>query len=426
MSDLRPDQTSLALVQSSEIGTKLETKCDQNGNKLEALERYNRRNWEDVTEKLTKREERHVVFESHVKSHIVNIESLVKHSLDANTNIKDMVAKDFQEVDKLVDAVKEAKQSQTIAVNRLTAIANHLHNTSIQHLQPVRSSNCAEDNLRSITEWPGYEPNDTSASNATNGNPRTIADPKNDFYYNISKSLQELKQSGVEEKLTQLDVHIDYFSRKIINTIQEIWRSSQASENYLRDALEMANKTRSVIRQELNRLQELIGPLIRTHDLSDIREPLEQKLNQLSTTIDDSFNALMISQNSFISSCTRIQEEEEQLYDILDDMLMEIRNKTNVDVVQTNQLIVGLTELFNRSMDHLDQQIETIGRQISEIKDQIQVNAGTGQSGHLRSAEECFLTRSQLIGVCDRHKNTNSEAIDEKTEPNYEDITQTE
>ena len=85
-----------------------------------------RLNWEEVADKVAKRDERRAVFESHVKSHIMNIESLVKHSLDANTNIKDIVTKDVQEVNKLVDAVKEGQHSQTIVTNRLNAIFNHL------------------------------------------------------------------------------------------------------------------------------------------------------------------------------------------------------------------------------------------------------------------------------------------------------------
>ena len=273
--------------------------------------------------------------------------------------------------------------------------------------------------------------------NMTNG--RTIDEQKEiingDIYENISSTLNELKQLAVDEKLTQLDVHIDYFSRKIINTIQEVWRTSQSSESYLKEALDMANKSRSLIQSEFRRLQELIGPLTKTTDFSDIREPLEEKLHQLSSTIDDSFNALMISQNSFISSCNRIQEEEEQLYDVLDDMLIEIRNKSSIDVSATNQSINDLTLMINQSMDRLVVQIETIDSKIGEIKDQIQRNTENRHSA-VNSSEECFLTRSQLIDVCNKNENnrnvnTNNEQIDEqkseeKADTNYEDLPQTD
>lgn len=297
-----------------------------------------------------------------------------------------------------------------------------------------KSKSCANTGLKSTTIRTQI------AENASNSIARAIDEPKDiinsDIYENISTTLQELKQLGVDEKLTQLDVHIDYFSRKIINTIQEIWRTSQSSENYLREALETANKTRSFIQSEFRRLQELIGPLTKTPDFSDIREPLEQKIYQLSSTIDDSFNALMISQNSFISSCNRIQEEEEQLYDVLDDMLIEMRNKTSLEISATNQSIDDLKALINQSIERLSKQMSTIDSHIKEVKNQIQTNVDNrfttvGQ----QSSDECFLTRNQLIGVCQKNNkingNTNTglieeEKSEEKVEPIYEDLSQTD
>jgi hypothetical protein len=66
-------------------------------------------NSEEVLEKLIKYEEKHTVFESHVKSHINNIENLVMHSLDASTNIKEMVNYNLGLVDKLITTVKDCK-----------------------------------------------------------------------------------------------------------------------------------------------------------------------------------------------------------------------------------------------------------------------------------------------------------------------------
>ena len=74
-------------------------------------------------EKLIKYDERQAVFESHVKSHIINIENLVKHSLDANTKIKEIVSYDFESVDKLLEQFKDCKQSQVSAISRLSSIA---------------------------------------------------------------------------------------------------------------------------------------------------------------------------------------------------------------------------------------------------------------------------------------------------------------
>jgi hypothetical protein len=267
----------------------------------------------------------------------------------------------------------------------------------------------------------------------TNKNSRNIEETNN-IYNNISSNL------------AQLDVHVDYYSRKIINTVQEIWKTSQSSESYLREALDMANKTRSFIRQEFRRLQEQIAPLNKTPNLSNIREPLEQKLHQLSTTVDDSFYAVMVSQNSFISSCNRIQEEEEQLYDILDDMLLEIRNKSRFDVSLINYTINAQTVMINNSFNELLSEIKsTSDKVIYGIKKDIPLNLekySSGSQSMSSDKSECFLTRNEFINVCNKsnqkmsgnniitNNQNNEQTVEEKSEQkieaNYEDLSQTE
>lgn len=73
-------------------------------------------------------------------------------------------------------------------------------------------------------------------------------------FSNISSMLAQMQQLE-NEKLSQLDAHMDFYSRKIINGVQQLWKSAQATESYLREALEMANKTRSFIKLEFRRLQ---------------------------------------------------------------------------------------------------------------------------------------------------------------------------
>ncbi|CAG2170625.1 unnamed protein product [Oppiella nova] len=400
-------------LKSAHIEIKFESTLNKIVDKLDSIERHIDRTGEEVFEKFSKYDERHTVFESHVKSHIINIESLVKHSLDANTKIKDIVTYDFQSVDNMVQTLKDYKQDHNSVISILSTVAIQLQNyTTLHTLQDTgfrdnnhkKCDNCGTNSANSPTNGRSLDDNTTAG---TDGND----------IREVSSTVEQLRQQlAVDEKLTQLDVHVDYYSRKIINTIQEIWRSSQTSEEYLKVAIDTANKTRSLIRQELHRLQELIdGSLTKTPDFSDIREPLEQKLYHLSTTIDDSFNALMISQNSFISSCNRIQEEEEQLYDVLDDMLVEIRNKSSVDMTAVKESIDGLRSLINESTARLQTQIErTDERIVTEIMRQIHSN-----SSATVAHEECFLTRSQLISVCrrDRHNSTkNSDTNDEQTD----------
>src|SRR5882724_10306959 len=92
--------------------------------KMESIERYIHLNCEEVLEKLIKYSERHTVFESHMKSHLINIQDLVKHSLDANTNIKDIVSYDFENIDKLVSNLNHYKQEHNSVISRLNSIAD--------------------------------------------------------------------------------------------------------------------------------------------------------------------------------------------------------------------------------------------------------------------------------------------------------------
>jgi hypothetical protein len=104
---------------------------------------------------------------------------------------------------------------------------------------------------RTITEEQLNENN----NNNNNNNSKNTEDTKlSDDLLNMTSTLTKIQQFS-KEKLIQLDAHVDYYSRKIINAIQELWKSTQSSETYLKEALEITNKTRSFIRQEFRRLQ---------------------------------------------------------------------------------------------------------------------------------------------------------------------------
>jgi hypothetical protein len=156
----------------------------------------------------------------------------------------------------------------------------------------------------------------------------------------------------------------------------------------------------------------------------------------------------MISQNSFISSCNRIQEEEEQLYDILDDMLLEIRNKSSFDVSLINYTINSQTVMINNSLNELLSEIKsTSDKVIYGIKNDILLNVDKYSSGSQSMSSdksECFLTRNQFMNVCnksnqqmsgsniitDNNNQNNEQTVEEKSEEkieaNYEDLSQTQ
>lgn len=82
------------------------------GTRLESIERLVQISSDEVLEKLVKYDERNAVFESHVTSHINNIVQLVKHSLDASTNTKEIVNNKLLSVEQLVTSARDKAQHQ--------------------------------------------------------------------------------------------------------------------------------------------------------------------------------------------------------------------------------------------------------------------------------------------------------------------------
>ncbi|CAG2173001.1 unnamed protein product, partial [Oppiella nova] len=206
-------------LKSAHIEIKFESTLNKIVDKLDSIERHIDRTGEEVFEKFSKYDERHTVFESHVKSHIINIESLVKHSLDANTKIKDIVTYDFQSVDNMVQTLKDYKQDHNSVISILSTVAIQLQNyTTLHTLQDTgfrdnnhhkKCDNCGTNSANSPTNGRSLDDNTTAG---TDGND----------IREVSSTVEQLRQQlAVDEKLTQLDVHVDYYSRKIINTIQE-------------------------------------------------------------------------------------------------------------------------------------------------------------------------------------------------------------
>jgi len=106
----------------AQIDAKFEVKIDQISIKLDSIERFVHLNSEEVLEKLIKYDDRDAVFESHVKSHIINIENLMKHSLDASTNIKEIVSHNLGNLDKVFNIVKDWKLQRQTVISQLGAI----------------------------------------------------------------------------------------------------------------------------------------------------------------------------------------------------------------------------------------------------------------------------------------------------------------
>ncbi|KAF8773867.1 hypothetical protein HNY73_016479 [Argiope bruennichi] len=160
--------------------------------------------------------------------------------------------------------------------------------------------------------------------------------------------------SAHEAKFRELDSDVEMYTRKVINGIQELWKTSDELKSDLSNTLEQGSKTREMVRQEFQRLHEQIEPLPKLEPkLSNISEDLDKKVFELSTTVDNSFATLLVAQNTFIDSCKRIQQEETHIYDILQQIVYEMRNRSISDIHRISTELRSQSSEINKSLAHV-------------------------------------------------------------------------
>lgn len=213
---------------------------------------------------------------------------------------------------------------------------------------------------------------------------------KNDLK-NISLNL-EMSIKKQEETFNELDNKISFYARKILNGVQELWKSAASKESLIKDILNMGNQTRNFLKKEFRKLQEQTEPLPNIEpSLTNIKRNLDDKLQQLTVTVDDSFSALLISQNSFIKSCHRVQEEETQLYDLLNDMLLEMRNRSVSGLNQINESLANHTDRMTESLNHIFSILTQVEGKIFENTEETE-------------ASYCFLSNIHVRNICRKNK----------------------
>lgn len=146
---------------------------------------------------------------------------------------------------------------------------------------------------------------------------------------NLTELVEKMVHVGGEQ-LREIDQDVESYTRKVINGIYELRRTTEKlRQGALQDTVEQGNRTRVLVREEFRKLHEQIEPLpLIEPRLSFLSEGLEKRIVELGATVDHSFATLLVAQNSFISSCHRIQEEEVQLYDLLERIILEMRNRS--------------------------------------------------------------------------------------------------
>lgn len=332
------------------LEAKLEIKMERISGKIELLERDLHNAADDIMEKLIKTDERQTVLGNEILKKAEVFDDFQSSMNELRLYFKEEL------VDKALTKMGELHSHLTSVGNDVknngdkidllhNTIQNNFSATAEQMKEKFQnmsgkidglSETCnTEDRWRSITE--------ISDSDKCNENTHEQLD-------NLTAILQKVLYVG-EAKFRELDNDVELYSRKVINGIQELWKTSDELKLDLSNTLEQGNKTRELVRQEFRKLHEQIEPLPKLEPkLSDISKDLDKKVVELSTTVDNSFATLLVAQNTFIASCRRIQEEEMHIYDILQQIVYEMRNRSITDIHRISSELQTQSQQINESL----------------------------------------------------------------------------
>lgn len=240
-------------------------------------------------------------------------------------------------------------------------------------------------------------------------------------------------------KLEELDNKLQFFSTKIIKIVQEMWLSSQASESYMKETLSIANKTKTLLKEEFARLQVTLKPINQIGNVAEeIRDPIVTRLREMSTAINNSVGVILNTQAQYFNSI-RSMREDEQVYEVLDIFFHEMRNKSAIGMQQVNRTLLEQSSQLNHSMETILQNLNQIGKKtIDGVKaetgrlmdivrselyrighnydkrsfvasvernmERVSSARGSGQCN-----QQCFITKEEFAHICNNNDNRHYE-----------------
>ncbi|CAL1280251.1 unnamed protein product [Larinioides sclopetarius] len=333
------------------LDMKLDNKLERIMSKLELLERDLHNSVDDILERLVKGEERCMTLENEtvrkdekleeIRVQVKGIAAFTKDELvgvintnfeQLNTEMNDIRTTFYTKVNKSEKALADLNTTFTAGNERALTL--------------IQDSKDKIDNLSAI-----FNHADRARIGAEFFDVGKVVTQEQ--LENLTAVLDRALSTH-EAKFRELDSDVEMYTRKVINGIQELWKTSDELKSDLSSTLEQGSKTRELVRQEFQRLHEQIEPLPKLEPkLSNISEDLDKKVFELSTTVDNSFAALLVAQNTFIDSCKRIQQEETDIYDILAQIVYEMRNRSITDIHRISTELRSQSFEINRSLDHV-------------------------------------------------------------------------
>ncbi|XP_064461626.1 uncharacterized protein LOC135371567 isoform X2 [Ornithodoros turicata] len=309
------------------LETKLDMRSDRLTNKLELLDRDLQDSLEDVLEKVTKSEEQRVRMHSDISRalEVIDRTEVTQRQLEATLRF------DVRDTLKWADAKLDLFNHQLLT---------------------------QRDILKEVQEKMGV--NGTVTSGACSREDVPTAEQVT----NLTELVEKVLRVGAEQ-FREIDSDVESYTRKVINGMYELRRTTDEL-----DSVAQGNRTRLLVRDEFKKLHAQIEPLpLLEPRLTLLSEGLEKRIVHLGATVDQSFATLLVAQNSFISSCHRIQEEEVQLYDLLELIIHEMRNRSLSDTQRLSDQLQGHADDFHGFFKKVVSAIFAVGNStLGEVK----------------------------------------------------------
>lgn len=288
------------------LETKLDMRADRIAGKLELLERDVQDASEDALEKMSRGDEAR----ARLQADVSRLADLAERTEAAQRQTVTLLRVDVADVIKRADAKMDLFGHELLTANAL---------------------------LRTVQQQQGNVSQQAAACHGMSSD-----SPSWEQVTNLTDLVEKMVRVGGEQ-LREIDSDVESYTRKVINGIYELRRTTdELVRGAFQDTVEQGNRTRVLVREEFRKLHEQIEPLpLIEPRLSFLSEGLERRIVELGATVDHSFATLLVAQNSFISSCNRIQEEEVQLYDLLERIILEMRNRSQGDTKRISDELQG-------------------------------------------------------------------------------------
>lgn len=392
------------------LDAKLDIKLERVMNKLELIERDLHNSVDDILERLIKSDERHGIMESEMLKKDEKVEELCVNVNEMKIFIKEelinLVNTHFEDITSKIDNIQLVLQNKENKSEKvLTDIQTSVSGTRERMLTMLQDSNNKIDNLSATFNSVDRSRSSFDMCDVT----RAITQEQLD---NLTAVLEKALTMG-EEKFKELDSDVEQYTRKVINGIQELWKTSDELKLDLSNTLEQGSKTREIVRQEFQKLQQQIEPLPKLEPkLTDISDDLDKKVFELSTTVDNSFATLLVAQNTFIDSCKRIQQEEMHIYDILQQIIYEMRNRSIADIYRITSELQTQSSQINKSLAHVLTAVLLTGN--------ITTTAVNDLILQLKQKDQCLILKSDSINWNAMESICNQLAAEEQLMPLYD------